>query len=210
MRFPSIVLFPRLLMITGLGVGISSVLGLSFTPAAQACGKPAIGITPMDPLAENTPVNFHLGMTEEALVQTFGKPQARRPEPVRCPSNRIHLTYAKSLVILSPSTEPQNSQTQNSQTQNSHINQHRYAPNLVVIGLVSTDPQIVITGGIHVGLSAIATTEKLTATCDRDSLETAPSRLSCQVDHQPVNVRIVNNQVSRITIGTVYRQNRDE
>jgi hypothetical protein len=207
MRLSSVItVFPRLLMFTSFSLGLGSVWGLGLATAAQACGESAIVAIPMDPPEENTPVNFRLGMTEAAFVQTFGKPQARHPEPVRCPSNRIHLTYAKSLIVLSPNPATHNPQLNHSRSALNSPN----SQDLVVIGLVSTDPQVVFTGGIHVGLSTITAEEKLTATCDRDSLEKSPSHFSCLVAHQPVNVRIINNQVSRMTIGTIHQQKPDK
>jgi hypothetical protein len=182
----------------------SAVVG--FAPVAQACGSQSlIATATADPQA-NPQVNLRLGMAEETLVQTFGPPQERFRERVRCPSNRINLAYAQSLIVLSPPAElNQAAPAAPNQPAN-----NQPAPNqpLVVIGFTSADPSVVIEGGIHVGLSEVAATEKLAQACDRGSLRQtqfkATTIFNCQVANQPVRLRITHAQVSQITVGEIY------
>jgi hypothetical protein len=179
-----------LLTTTGLFMGVP-------TPA-QACDRSLAQqqdqVTPA--------ANVRLGMAETELVKSLGQPERRGREPVRCPTNRVHLKYAKSLVVLKPRQES------DSLAQAAVNRDVEKSPNLVVVGITSADPAVVIAGGIHVGLAEREAIDKLAATCDRRSLTeevTSTGRIfHCTFSGEPVKIRTHNGQVSHISVGSIY------
>jgi hypothetical protein len=196
--------FPTLSMrsqqLLGFLAGILTTTGLFMgaTTPAQACDRSlAQQQDQVVPVA-----NVRLGMAEAELVKSLGQPERRGREPVRCPTNRVHLKYAKSLVVLKPR------QAEDVLAQAAVNRDVEKSPNLVVVGITSADPAVVIAGGIHVGLDEQTAIEKLAATCDRKSLAKEVTReeliFHCTFSGEPVKIWTNNGQVSQISVGAIY------